>query len=338
LGTSFGRLPLLMQIYSYKRPTTPRISCEHFSVALSPYPGARDAGWDDVDPAGADYMMVPFTFKAFGPALDGRLYLGGDISLPFTSASDLPGQYQGRRRLREDIVRAFLSAFPHFERYPEKHILIDNGDADRPCPFLRDAILFKTNPSYRYPDVLPMPLPVADPGPPRPITEADIDVSFQGYLDQHPIRHALAWWTRQTTNLRVEFRATNKPLYAVANQERADMVRENFELMLRSRFVLSPRGRGTTSRRFFEILAHGRIPILVSDSAKLPLESVIDYDKFVIRMPEGFVALTEEFVREFEAEHDIVEASELARSTYVEYFAPYSFRRFIEASLATRAR
>ena len=40
--------------------------------------------------------------------------------------------------------------------------------------------------------------------------------------------------------------------------------------------------------------------------------------------------------REFEAAHHLVEASALARQTYLEYFAPQRFRHFIETSLATR--
>jgi hypothetical protein len=40
--------------------------------------------------------------------------------------------------------------------------------------------------------------------------------------------------------------------------------------------------------------------------------------------------------REFEATHHLVEASALARRTYLEYFAPQRFRHFIETSLATR--
>jgi hypothetical protein len=112
---------------------------------------------------------------------------------------------------------------------------------------------------------------------------------------------------------------------------------EAFELMARSRFVLSPRGIGPTSRRFFEILAFGRIPIHVSDSAKLPLETMIDYDDLVIRVPEGFIGRTDEYIREFLATHDLRAASDLARRTYVELFAPASFRRFVELSLAMRS-
>ena len=256
--------------------------------------------------------------------------------LPFTSKNGVPSGFEVRAELRDSIVKTFLSAFPLYERYPEKHIFIDNGDIDRPPPLLRNSILFKICPSYRDFDVLPLPQPTRDPGPPRSITEASIDVSFQGHVDQHPIRQRLASWSRRQTDLRVEFRSTGQSFFVMEANKRAEMASENFELMLRSKFVLSPRGRGTTSRRFFEILAHGRIPIHISDAAKLPLEGLIDYDRFVVRVPEGFVGLTGEYVREFRLQHDLVEASELARCTYVDYFAPQSFRHFIETSLAVR--
>ncbi|MGI8825519.1 MAG: exostosin domain-containing protein [Chloroflexota bacterium] len=326
-----------MKIFCYARPSSPRIPRTDFSLSISEHPFATSTAWDDVHPADADYILVPVTFRVEIPGLHSiQHYNGGDIMVPFVFRGQRSGEPELRNDLREAIVRAFLNNFPHYEKYPEKHVFIDNGDLGTPCPPLCGSILFQTNPSYQHSSVLTLPQNVPDPGPPRPIAEAQIDVSFQGHLDQHPIRKALGSWSTRETELTVEFRPSGSSIFMVDGATRFDMVRTGFELMRRSRFVLSPRGRGTGSRRLYEILAHGRIPILISDAYKLPLEGVINWERFLVRVPEGFTGLTASYVFEFLHQHDLKEASELARRTYLEYFAPPSFRRFLELSLATR--
>jgi hypothetical protein len=54
--------------------------------------------------------------------------------------------------------------------------------------------------------------------------------------------------------------------------------------MLDSDFVLSPKGDGNYSARFFEALSLGRIPLVVDTDMVLPLEKTIDYSKFCLRV------------------------------------------------------
>jgi hypothetical protein len=103
--------------------------------------------------------------------------------------------------------------------------------------------------------------------------------------------------------------------------------------MRASRFVLCPRGRGLNSRRFFEALSHGRVPILYANAAKLPLEGRIRWEDFIVRVPEGFGGFTPHFVERFLADHDLVSASRLARETWLEYLAPWRLRQLIVATL-----
>jgi hypothetical protein len=324
-----------VKLFAYPRVQPWKIPCDGAELTIARFGGAREAIWDDIDPAAADYVIVPFTFKAKVPRGNGFWHLNGsDVMIP-GALGDLTRDPVEERALRSRLVWRFLEAIPHYERFPDKHVFVDNGDLDRPCQLLEDSILFKVNATYRDPAVLPMLYRVPDPGEPSSIEAADLDVTFLGDVGQHPIRSWLARWSRHT-KLKVEFRETETSFHSAPSEKRPEMVREAFELMLQSKFVLSPRGVGPTSRRFYEILAHGRIPIHVSDSARLPLESVIEYDRFVIRVPEGFVFLTDDYIEEFLSQHDLGVASTLARQTYEEYFAPASFRRFVELSLATR--
>lgn len=68
------------------------------------------------------------------------------------------------------------------------------------------------------------------------------------------------------------------------------------EILSRSRFVLCPRGRGTSTFRLYEALAAGRVPVIISDDW-IPPDGP-NWDSFSIRWPEGrtedLVAMLEE--------------------------------------------
>lgn len=58
------------------------------------------------------------------------------------------------------------------------------------------------------------------------------------------------------------------------------------ELMFRSTFTLAPAGYGQWSYRLMEALAAGSIPILMADSYVFPFKDQIDWDRYVLRLPE----------------------------------------------------
>jgi xylogalacturonan beta-1,3-xylosyltransferase len=56
------------------------------------------------------------------------------------------------------------------------------------------------------------------------------------------------------------------------------------EILARSRFSLCPRGVGTATLRFWESLAAGAIPVLISDHFELP--GGTNWPSCVLRIPE----------------------------------------------------
>lgn len=54
--------------------------------------------------------------------------------------------------------------------------------------------------------------------------------------------------------------------------------------IVNSDFILAPKGDGNYSVRFFESLSLGRIPVLIDTDCPLPLEDLLDYSKFTIRV------------------------------------------------------
>ena len=61
--------------------------------------------------------------------------------------------------------------------------------------------------------------------------------------------------------------------------------REYKENLLSSDYALVIKGDGNYSYRFYEALSLGRIPVLLDTECVLPLEDVIQYDEFILRIP-----------------------------------------------------
>lgn len=79
-----------------------------------------------------------------------------------------------------------------------------------------------------------------------------------------------------------------------------------------SKFVLCPRGEACASIRFFEALRAGRVPVLISDDYVYP--EGIDFEKFVVRVPEDGIQSIGSLLEKMEPE--AIERSRLARSAY----------------------
>jgi hypothetical protein len=98
-------------------------------------------------------------------------------------------------------------------------------------------------------------------------------------------------------------------------------------VMSRSRFVLCPRGRGTSSIRLYETLAHGGVPVIISDGWVAP--DGPDWESFSIRWPERSTKGLVEMLEARDAEWPRL--SRAAQLVYEEFFAPsVAFHRILE--------
>ena len=98
-------------------------------------------------------------------------------------------------------------------------------------------------------------------------------------------------------------------------------------IMKRSRFVLCPRGRGTSSIRLYEALAHGCVPVIISDDWVAP--DGPDWESFSIRWPESDAAGIVKMLEERDAEWP--QMSRMALSAYQAFFAPsVAFHQIVE--------
>lgn len=161
---------------------------------------------------------------------------------------------------------------------------------------------------------------------PKPITECKFTVSFQGSLITHPIRKNIYDAIQKFSNFYYE----STPFWTtVPILDRLKLRQTYLDNMNDSQFVFCPRGVALNSIRFFEALRMGRIPVLFADDAKLPLERLINYDNFIVRVPENAILESKNHVEKWLETHDLTIASNRAREISLNYFEDISkFTKF----------
>ena len=164
---------------------------------------------------------------------------------------------------------------------------------------------------------------------PRPITECAFDVGFYGSSRTHPCRQDLR---RALRNVSRAYFFDNARCWWGYSQSTQQLLRRGYLSLLEdTQFVLCPRGKGLNSIRFFEALRLGRIPVLVSDDTKLPLEDRIDYSQVMVRVPEAEAGEAYDYIIRWLEDHDLPEASARARLLSKEYFE--DLEKFVRLSL-----
>ena len=63
-----------------------------------------------------------------------------------------------------------------------------------------------------------------------------------------------------------------------------------FSYLDRSVFCLAPAGFAPWTKRIFEAIVHGCIPVIIADTIVLPFEDQLDYDKLVVRVSQKELA------------------------------------------------
>lgn len=97
-----------------------------------------------------------------------------------------------------------------------------------------------------------------------------------------------------------------------------ELQRRYVDEVLASRFVLCPRGLGSSSHRLFETMALGRVPVILSDAWVEPAGPA--WRECSLRVPEEQVARLPEILRQ--AEPRAAEMGRKARAAWEQWFAP----------------
>ena len=169
---------------------------------------------------------------------------------------------------------------------------------------------------------------------PRVEAAPDLLFSFLGSRS-HPIRRRLL----SLTHPRAAVEDTSGFLfYDRSNPAAYDRQKAHYlETLLRSKFVLCPRGAGTGSIRLFETLAAGRVPVILSDDWVAPAGP--DWTACSLRVPEAEIAAIPARLEAAEAAYPRLAAA--ARAAHADWYAQsVIFHRLVESCaelLAARA-
>ncbi|MCC5637253.1 glycosyltransferase family 47 protein [Nostoc sp. CHAB 5844] len=159
-----------------------------------------------------------------------------------------------------------------------------------------------------------------------PYAKKDLLFSFVGSVYTHPIRAEIVKIIHPR-GLCHDVSQGGQVLWYQQQGAFSKYIIDYAELMSRSRFVLCPRGVGTSSIRLFEAMECGAVPVIISDSWIPPTGP--NWEKFSLRIPENQIAEIPSIIESYE--HRSEEMGQLARQAWENWFADeVSFHRMVE--------
>ena len=195
-----------------------------------------------------------------------------------------------------------------------------------------DKKVFKTSCPKSNPNAIAFFHPVVIDRNPKPIEKCQYFSGFQGAMT-HPCRYGVKDTVQKllSSHIPAYFIPKDKVFWSYEEDRGKELKDEYIDLLEDTAFPLCPRGKGLNSIRFFESLRLGRIPVLVADDTKLPLESMLNYDDFVIRVPEKEIVFTDKYIEKWISKNDLTEASSMAKTVSNDFFEDPE--KFIEQHL-----
>lgn len=221
----------------------------------------------------------------------------------FVDAHQFPPDWVEWKLLRHEIVRA----------HPDKSLVYDERDVPRdllPGIYVampRRRFDARRHRAFGYYRLTANTRPVRETAP-------DLLFSFQGRRAGPVRRHVL-----ELTDARaVVVDSSGRDFFGPESMVLAEARKRYVDLVARSKFVLCPRGAGTSSIRLFETLAAGRVPVIISDDWVPP--AGIDWHACSVRVPERDVSSIGQLLRA--VEESWADMAAAAAGVYDDWFSP----------------
>jgi len=160
--------------------------------------------------------------------------------------------------------------------------------------------------------------------------------SFLGTVDTAPVRRKLA----TLSHPRSFFQDTSADYREVLSGKMGETEMKQYwqrygDILKCSKFILCPRGMGTSSVRLFDTMRMGRVPVILSDQWVEPQGP--RWENFSLRVPEADVADIPALLEK--REEAAVEMGLLARAEWEEWFSErVCFHRVVEWCLDIKSR
>lgn len=135
--------------------------------------------------------------------------------------------------------------------------------------------------------------------------------------------------------IRSSFSGNIKTISLDSQKARIEYI-ENIES---SDFILSPKGDGNYSLRFYEALSLGRIPLLIDTDSVLPAEDELNYDSFILRVDYRDINRLDKIVADFYSkltEEEFMSMQNNARIAFVEHLRCDLFLKHIVSILVKK--
>lgn len=158
--------------------------------------------------------------------------------------------------------------------------------------------------------------------------------SFIG-RDSHPVRKHIFNLKFHRPDIYIEDSSVFNLWHTEDGQIRRERQKHYYDILLRSKFSLCPRGDGTNSLRLFESMQLAVAPVIASDDWIFP--NGPKWDEFSIRIKERQIGNVEKIVASYESRYE--EMGRLARKAYESFFSePASFNYVVENCIDIRNR
>ena len=224
-------------------------------------------------------------------------------------------------------LNKYIESLQYFENYPDKHVFFLQSDINNlyPLGLLLEcgARIFCNSCDKRDHNIYPLPFFVYQfpSNAQKNIIDAQYDICFQGCSINHQTREKMVQKLKLISEKNIYLEENKKYFYSQHTSPDDIAIEKNryFYNMLDSKFIMCPRGAGMNSARFFESIWAGRIPVLIADDARLPLEKIIPWNDLIVRVGEDEMNI-EEKIQEFLNKHNIITVSEQLMKLSREYF------------------
>lgn len=94
-----------------------------------------------------------------------------------------------------------------------------------------------------------------------------------------------------------------------------------------TKIAICPRGTGPSTIRFWEAMASGCVPMLISDFLKMPLSLRVPWEHFILRVSERDVG---NIFKKVPDEDNLKRMSEISREIYYKYFSNENLHKSVE--------
>jgi hypothetical protein len=230
------------------------------------------------------------------------------------------------------LENRFLDILDLSRKNGKKLICLNNDDFGGDYGVPDDVILFRTSfyASERKPNEFAFPVFIPDINKHSKGFSNNFSVGFCGDSNRPVRREALDILKKSSIKINHDevFSFFQNPY------ENKKVGRERFFKNLQENiFILTPRGCGNFSYRFYETLCFGRIPVFINTDCVLPFENLINYKEEIVFVEERELEFLPEKILEYSKKYDLMERQARCREIWLNYLSPKNFAKNIETLL-----